>query len=465
MESKDPHGAVAHWSHSSTFDDLSPAPQNPLKGVPFLIKENIQCLGLPVRCGSKMLENYRGQYHATCVQILLQLGAKCLGTTHMDEFGMGSSGLKSAFANPTNPLHPGFQVGGSSSGSAVAVASDIVPFSLGSDTGGSVRLPAHYCGVYGLKPTYGCISRYGLVAYASSLDTIGVFSKDLSLMKAVTQALCVLDPKDSTSRPLATHSPIPQPKVGILELDNLTWQQLDPSISEAFEHFQNQLLAQDFRPISVASPGDEIWDRAVAAYYFLACAEASSNLSRFDGIRFGTQAPGTFEQHQTYLTQTRSTYFGPEVKRRILLGTYCLSAGYASQSYNKALEFRNTLHSWAQRQFQSMDFLVLPVHRKPRVHLQDPSLNALEEYRNDRFTVLANLLGYPSLCVPVPCPKGEVSHTGLQIMAKPGFDIPLLDFAMELLAKNILYPPRAYSQGTQTPPPSPTQPNSKGDHP
>lgn len=372
-----------------------------LLGVPIAIKDNIATLTLPTTCGSRILEGYVSPYEATVVRKLREAGAVTVGKTNMDEFGMGSSTEHSAYGPTRNPRAPDRVPGGSSGGSAAAVAAGVVPIALGSETGGSVRQPAAFCGVVGIKPTYGRVSRFGLVAFASSLDQVGVFGATVDDAARALQAIAGHDWQDSTSvdlpvpdYPLARRADLAGVVIGRPKEYFPT--ALDPRVKArcdaAFAHFE--ALGARIRDVSL--PHTEL---AIPAYYIIAPAEASSNLARFDGVRYGLRVEGNGLQGM--YESTRSRGFGAEVTRRIMLGTYVLSAGYYDAYYRKAQQVRTLVADDFSRVFASgVDVLFTPTAPTtafPIGSISDP----FEMYMSDVFTVTANLAGVPAMSQPI----------------------------------------------------------------
>jgi aspartyl-tRNA(Asn)/glutamyl-tRNA(Gln) amidotransferase subunit A len=372
-----------------------------LSGVPVAVKDNIATLALPTSCGSRILEGYVSPFEATAITRLRNAGAVVIGKTNMDEFAMGSSTENSAYGVTRNPLDTTRVPGGSSGGSAAMVAAGVVPIALGSETGGSVRQPAAFCGVVGVKPTYGRVSRYGLVAFASSLDQIGVFGRTVDDAALGLQTIAGRDPMDATSAEV--------PVARYADADGATMQgvvigrpkeyfpdSLDPRIrakcDAAFAHFK--ALGAEIRDVSLPHT-----DLAIPVYYILAPAEASSNLARFDGVRYGLRVPGD-GLHGTY-EATRSNGFGPEVTRRILLGTYVLSAGYYDAYYKKAQEVRTLIAADFRDVFASgVDVLFTPTTPTTAFEIGAKS-DPLEMYLSDIFTATANLAGVPAMSLPI----------------------------------------------------------------
>jgi aspartyl-tRNA(Asn)/glutamyl-tRNA(Gln) amidotransferase subunit A len=396
----------------------------PLAGLLLAVKDNIATKGLRTTAGSRLLENFVPPYDATAVARLKAQGALVLGKTNLDEFGMGSSTEHSAFFPSKNPFDPSRVPGGSSGGSAAAVAADLAPLALGSDTGGSVRQPASFCGVYGLKPTYGRVSRFGLVAYASSLEGIGPMARSVRDLALLMDAMAGLDPMDATSLDLpprfqeALEEPLPPLRLGVVR-EGLSGN--SPGVERALEEALGVFQGLGFRVKEVSWPSLPL---ALAAYYILAPAEASSNLARYDGTLFGTRAEG--EEVWQVVEATRAR-FGLEVKRRVLVGTFVLSSGYYEAYYGRAQAFRARLKAEARALFQEVDLLLLPTTPHPAFPLggrPDP----LAMYREDLYTVGANLTGLPALSLPA----GFEGHlpVGLQLLAPWGKDELLLRAAL-----------------------------------
>ena len=383
----------------------------PLKGLPIAIKDVICTQGMQTTCGSRILSNYKAQYDATAIKRLKDAGAVIVGKTNMDEFAMGSSNENSAYGPVKNPWDPERVPGGSSGGSAAAVASGVVRVSLGSDTGGSVRQPAAFCGIIGLKPTYGRISRYGLVAFASSLDNIGIFGQSSKDVAEVLEVIAGRDPQDSTSADV----PVPS-LVGSLGNDikgkrlgvPRSWfgEGLDVDVRESVETAIENFRSLGAEIVDIELPHAKY---GIAVYYIIATAEASSNLARFDGVRYGFRAEESNELREMYF-KTREEGFGPEVKRRIMLGTYVLSSGYYDAYYAKAQKVRTLLKQDYAGAFTKCDAILTPTTPTVAFKLGEKSDDPLSMYLNDIYTVSANMAGVPG--VSVPC---GLSKSGLPI--------------------------------------------------
>ena len=398
----------------------------PLTGIPLGIKDLICTQGLRTTCASKMLENFIPPYDATVISRLKKAGAVIVGKLNMDEFAMGSTTEHSGFQITRNPWNLERIPGGSSGGSAAAVAADMCLGALGSDTGGSIRQPASHCGVVGIKPTYGRVSRFGLVAFASSLDQIGPLGKTVTDCAIMLDAIAGHDPKDSTS------VPEPVPSFATIAADGLSdvvvgipnaysaAQGLDPQVGAAVERAVKTIESLGARCIDVSLPHT---DHAVAAYYVIAPSEASSNLARYDGVKYGFRDKSQAELLQMYRS-TRSQGFGAEVQRRIILGTYALSAGYYDAYYGKASQIRTLIKDDFQKAFASCDAIVSPVAPTPAYPIGKTLDDPLTMYLSDIFTLSANLAGIPGISVPCGF-SDDGLPIGLQIMGRH-FNEPML---------------------------------------
>ncbi len=387
----------------------------PLAGLPVALKDNLCLQGMPTTCGSRILEPFVPPYDATVVRRLQAAGAIVVGKTNLDEFAMGSSTENSAFGPTRNPWDPGRVPGGSSGGSAVAVAAGMVPLALGSDTGGSIRQPAAFCGVCGLKPTYGRVSRHGLVAFASSLDQVGPLARDVRDCALLLGVLAGHDPLDSTceDRPVPDYPALLERGVEGLRLGipRAFLQGLEPEMATSFEEATEALVGCGARLVDVDLPHLEY---ALPAYYILAPAEASSNLARFDGVRYGLRVSGP--DVAAMMRRTRAAGFGAEVKRRIVLGTYTLSAGYHEAYYSRAQKVRSVVSRDFQEALARVDLLVLPTTPIPAFPLGEKTADPLDMYLSDVYTVGVNLAGLPGLSVPMAPVRGLPA--GLQVIGR-----------------------------------------------
>ncbi len=404
-------------------------PLPPLAGVPMAIKDVIATRDVPTTAGSRILEKYRPPYDATAVARLEQAGAVILGKTNCDEFAMGSSTENSSYFPTRNPHDLERVPGGSSGGSAAAVADALAVASLGSDTGGSIRQPASFCGVVGVMGTYGRVSRYGLIAFASSLDHVGPFARTVRDAAAVLQVVAGRDSNDSTSADVPVpdyaaelEKPVKGMKVGVPKeyfgagLDAEVRAQVEKGIERLRE------LGCELREVSLPHT-----DYAIACYYIIATAEASSNLARYDGVRYAFRAPGADSLEAMYHT-TRGAGFGAEVKRRIMLGTYVLSAGYYEAYYLKAQKVRTLLYQDFVRAFEQVDALVTPTAPTPAFKLGEKTNDPLQMYLADIYTVTGSLAGVPG--ISVPCGKSKAGlPIGLQLFAKHFDEARLLRLA------------------------------------
>ncbi len=388
-----------------------------LAALPAGIKDNICTEGMTTTCASQLLSNYQPIYNATVMDKLEQAEAVTVGKMNMDEFAMGSSTENSSLHLTRNPWDLNRVPGGSSGGSAAAVAAREVYFSLGSDTGGSIRQPAAYCGVVGMKPTYGRVSRYGLVAFSSSLDQIGPLTKNVEDTAYVLQAISGHDPHDTTSAPVevpdylsALTGEIKGMKVAVAK--EMLGEGIDPFVRETVQKAIDQLEKMGAHVEEVSLPHMEY---AVAAYYIIAPAEASSNLARFDGVRYGVRKTGK-NLLDLYL-ESRSQGFGPEVKRRIMLGTYALSSGYYDAYYKKAQKVRTLIRQDFENVFKQFDVIVGPTTPTTAFKIGEQADDPLTMYMNDILTIPVNLAGLPA--ISVPCGLAEGMPVGLQIIGQP----------------------------------------------
>lgn len=390
---------------------------SPLAGIPYALKDNLCVAGREMTCASKILKGYRPPHTATVVKKLQEVGATLLGALNMDEFAMGSSTENSAYQITRNPWDLTRVPGGSSGGAAAAVAAGFVPFALGSDTGGSIRQPAAFCGVVGLKPTYGRVSRFGLVAFASSLDQIGPLTRTVEDAAMVLQTIAGHDPLDATSANL----PVPDYRAALTgEIKGLRvgipqeyfGEGVEEGVSRAVNAAIEQLKALGATILPVSLPHTSY---ALAAYYILAPAEASSNLSRFDGVRYGYRADGVADLLDLY-KKTRGEGFGKEVKRRILIGTYALSSGYYDAYYKRAQRVRTLIREDFLRTFANVDVLLSPTTPSTAFKLGEKTDDPLTMYLNDALTIPVNLAGLPA--ISVPCGLSDGLPVGLQFIGR-----------------------------------------------
>ncbi len=389
---------------------------------PVAVKDNIAVAGMHLTCGSRMLENLVSPYDATAVTRLKAAGATVVGKTNLDEFGMGSSTDNSALGTTNNPWDHTRVCGGSSGGSAAAVAQQLVPVALGSDTGGSVRQPAAFCGVYGLKPTYGTVSRYGLVAYASSLEVIGVFGADIHQVAQTYRTIAGADPLDQSSLdpPDTAHSDA-RPTIGVLQGDL----GLSPEVARNYAATQQALeqLGYPTAPVTLST-----LEYVVPAYYTIATAEASTNLARYNGVRYGYR-PDWAENPEELMRKARSEALGDEVKLRILLGTYVLRSGFQDQYYTRAQKIRTLIRRELDEVYQGVGMILMPVF-PVQAFPHSGSLDAFQQKVADRFTCTANLAAVPALTVPTGLENGL--PVGMQLMGPAFSEERLFGVAREL---------------------------------
>jgi aspartyl-tRNA(Asn)/glutamyl-tRNA(Gln) amidotransferase subunit A len=455
-----------------------------LEGLPFAVKDNIAVRGFSISCGSKLLEGLRSPYTATAVQKLEAAGAAVIGKTNMDEFGMGSSTDASALKQTNTPWDQSRVAGGSSGGSAAAVAAGLVPFALGSDTGGSIRQPAAFCGVAGLKPTYGAVSRYGLVAYASSLEGIGVLAGTVARCRSVFSVIRGKDPRDQTSRDAPAGAPpleerVPSRTIGVLSAEAVARAiaaagsagtgegrpaaeaasaaeaariaagaaELEPEVRRGFETARERFIALGYKLEDVELP---ILKYGVPAYYTIATAEASANLARFDGIRYGRR-PGWAENPDDLIDKAREAGFGAEVKLRILLGTFVLRSGFQDRYYLRAQRIRAGI----RRSFEALlgssgyggapprfDAILMPVFPTRAFGRGDTALSPFAQKAADLYTCCANLAGLPALSFPALVEGGL--PVGVQLLGRAFAEGVILDIAETYEAAHPFPHPRGY---------------------
>jgi aspartyl-tRNA(Asn)/glutamyl-tRNA(Gln) amidotransferase subunit A len=402
---------------------------HPLCGIPIAIKDNMTTSGIETTCASNILKGFTPPFDATVVQRLKEAGMVLVGKTNMDEFAMGSSNETSCFGPAMNPWDRERVPGGSSGGSAAAVAARLLPVALGSDTGGSIREPASFCGIAGLKPTYGRVSRYGLVAYASSLDQIGPIGKTVEDCALLLEVIAGVDPRDSTSVPVsvpeysqAMKGSIKGLKIGVPT--EYFGEGLDQEVRKSVQEAQKALEELGAEVVSVSIPHA---DYAIATYYLIAMAEASSNLARYDGVRYGLRSPGFTDLASMY-SKTRDQGFGEEVKRRIMLGTYVLSAGYYDAYYLRALKVRTLLKSDFERALEAVDCLLTPTFPTVAFKIGEKIDDPLSMYLSDIYTVSVNLVGLPGISVPCGF-SNEGLPIGMQLVGRSFDEVTILKIA------------------------------------
>ena len=388
----------------------------PLAGIPIAIKDVLCTKGVPTTCASKMLQHFVPPYDAHVIEKLQQADAVPIGKTNMDEFAMGSSTENSAYQTTRNPWDLSRIPGGSSGGSAAAVAACEAPISIGSDTGGSIRQPASLCGLVGLKPTYGRVSRYGLIAFASSLDQIGPFAHDVADAALLLEAIAGHDSRDSTSvdRPVPAYSktfqePVKDLRIGVPK--EFFGEGLDPEVQAAVEFALREYEKQGAKLVEVSLPHSKY---AVAVYYLVATAEASSNLARYDGMHYGHRTKTKGDLIATY-SKSRGEGFGKEVQRRIMLGTYALSSGYKDAYYLKAMQVRRLIKNDFDRAFELCDVVMGPTAPTPAFKIGEKAGNPLAMYLSDIYTISCNLAGLPGMSIPCGFTKANLP-IGLQLL-------------------------------------------------
>ncbi|MEI6805640.1 MAG: Asp-tRNA(Asn)/Glu-tRNA(Gln) amidotransferase subunit GatA [Myxococcaceae bacterium] len=403
-----------------------------LDGVPVGIKDMIFCEGMPVTAASKILEGYQAPYDATVTQNLKKAGAIILGKLNQDEFAMGSSGENSAYKICKNPLDTTRTPGGSSSGSAAAVAADMGFGTLGTDTGGSVRQPASYCGIVGLKPTYGLVSRFGVIAYASSLDQVGVLGHGVKDAAIMLSGVAGYDERDSTSvnKPVPDYASLLTGDIAGLKIGvpkEFFVEGLNPEVKACVQNALKALQSRGATPVEISLPYTK---EALATYYVIATAEASSNLSRYDGIRYGKRL-GEEQGLKAVYEETRGQLFGTEVKRRILLGSYVLSAGYYDAYYVRAQKVRSLIAADFKRAFEQVDAIIGPTAPRPAFKLGEKVSDPLQMYLEDIYTIPVNLAGLPGISVPGGFSTDKLP-IGIQLIGKPFGETELLNAAFAL---------------------------------
>ncbi len=400
----------------------------PLAGIPIAQKDLFCTKGLRTTCGSKILDNFIPPYSATVIKNLENAGCISVGKTNMDEFAMGSSNETSNFGNVFNPWGDKLVPGGSSGGSAAAVAAGIVPGASGTDTGGSIRQPASLCGITGLKPTYGRVSRWGMIAFASSLDQAGPMARTAEDCALLLNEMCSHDKKDTTSLDEDTpnfeddlNQPLKGKKIGIVK--DLDLSSLDNEVIKVYEDSLKEFVSLGANLVDISLPNLPL---SVPTYYVVAPAECSSNLSRFDGVKFGRRSDNPKDLEELYI-QTRSEGFGDEVKRRILIGSYVLSAGYYDAYYKKAQQVRRLIKNDFDNAFSNVDVIMTPTTRGPAFDIGSKGSDPIQMYLEDLFTISANLAGLPAMSVPNGSIDGK--PIGLQIIGNFLDESSILNFA------------------------------------
>lgn len=398
-----------------------------LAGIVIAVKDVLSIKDKPLTCSSKILENFNSLYTATSVQKLIDEDAIIIGKTNCDEFAMGSSNETSYFGVVKNPVNKEYVPGGSSGGSAAAIAANLCDVALGTDTGGSIRQPASFCGVYGLKPSYGRVSRFGLTAFASSFDSIGAFANNIEDIALVHEVISGFDPNDSTSENVE----VPNYSLFLNNLDNVKigipkeyfGEGLDSEIKRNINNQIETLKAKGFEIVEISLPKTEF---AIATYYILITAEASSNLARYDGARYGYRTSDKVNLKQMY-TKSRSEGFGDEVKRRIMLGTYVLSAGYYDAYYKKAQQVRRLIQEDFKKAFESVDIILAPTTPTTAFKIGEKTDDPLQMYLGDIYTTSANLSGIPGINIPIGKNNNGLP-IGMQLMADQFEEDLLLSF-------------------------------------
>lgn len=425
--SLDEQHALATAEHADKV--LKEGHAKPLTGVPMAHKDIFCTTNMPTTCGSKMLANFNSPYNATIVKRMDAQGVVLLGKTNMDEFAMGSANENSYFGPVKNPWDETRVPGGSSGGSAAAIAAGLVPFATGSDTGGSIRQPAAFCGISGLKPTYGLVSRFGMIAYASSLDQAGPMARSAEDLALILSAMAGFDEQDSTSvqktLPKYTaelNNPLKPLRIGLPS--GFLHNEIDGDIQEAIQTALTIFKEAGAEIVDIDLPLQPLW---VPCYYVIACAEASSNLSRFDGIRFGFRADGV-ENISDLITRSRSEGFGMEVKRRILTGTHVLSAGFFDAYYVQAQKIRRMIQNELKQALSSVDLILGPTTPSCAFKLGETNANPTQRYLADIFTVGANLAGLPAISIPAGFNRQNLP-IGMQLMGNHFSEPRLLNIA------------------------------------
>ncbi len=435
QKAKDADAEIATARANGTIEQLFD--QKPLLGVPFAVKDNISVKGKNLTCSSKILKGYRAPYNATVVARLLDAGAIPLGRCNQDEFAMGSSTEYSVYGPTRNPINRDYVSGGSSGGSTAAVAANQALFGLGTETGGSVRLPASYCGVYGLKPTYGVLSRWGVVAYGSSLDQVGIIGHTPQDIATPLSLMSGVDFYDDTSADLPSSNELKKLKaIDVSKLKIAVPKQfeeskgMDSDVAKVFADVKEWFISKGARIESVDLP---ILDASIASYYVIALSEAASNLSRFDGIRYGNRVDNENGYDQLYI-DTRSDGFGPEVKRRIIIGNYVLSEQFSGDTYKKGMSVRARIQREIAKLFESYDLILCPTCPTASFKLGSKVDDPLEMYLSDLFTTFVNLARIPSVSVPAGFTSKENKNAsgmpvGIQFAGKMFDELKILQTA------------------------------------
>ena len=420
--------------------ETDPKSVGPLFGMVISIKDVICYKGHVTSASSKILKEFRSVYNATALQRALDADAIVIGRTNCDEFAMGSTNENSAYGPTTNGKFPDCVPGGSSGGAAVSVQMDTCLVALGSDTGGSIRQPAAFCGIYGFKPTYGRISRYGLIAYGSSFDQIGILGKDPNDIESMLSVIEGCDEKDATSIENLlqdTNSEVDRKESFAYFPQVIQNESIDSQIKDAFRNTIKGLRELEFQ---VDAIDFDLLEYLVPTYYVLTTAEASSNLSRYDGVVFGNRANSQIDDIENMLVSTRSQGFGKEVKRRIMMGSFVLSVGYYDAYFNKALKVRRLINEQITKIFDTYDFIIMPVSPSPPWKLGEALEDPVSMYLADVYTVLANLCGIPAISIPLESEPGQ-PPVGIQIMSKRLEDTRVLRLARQLSRKNTILTP------------------------
>lgn len=428
---KEADAKIAEARSNGTLDKLFE--EKPLLGLPFANKDNISVQGQHLTCASKILDGYKAPYNATVIKRLIQAGAIPLGRCNQDEFAMGSSTEYSSYGATRNPINRDYVSGGSSGGSTAAVAANQALFGLGTETGGSVRLPASYCGVYGLKPTYGVLSRWGVVAYGSSLDQVGIIGhtpKDIALPLSVMSGVDFYDdtsadlPNSASLKNLESYKDFSTLKIAVPKQFEEA-KGLDSEVKKVFEDTKAWFTSKGAKIEIVDLP---ILDASIASYYVIALSEAASNLSRFDGIRYGKREDNGKGYDQLYV-DTRSDGFGPEVKRRIVIGNYVLSEQFSGTTYKKGMSVRARIQREVAKLFESYDIIISPVCPTTAFKLGEKYDDPLAMYLSDLYTVFVNLARIPSISVPAGFTESTKMPVGIQFAGKMFDESKILQIA------------------------------------